>query len=614
MILDYNFSPKRHQLSVSYIKENGQKSLMKYNMDRFKSYYETPEGRYTNWNGKKCDIKWVDRPIEFEINEFLKDLPEQDRQKLTAKFLPRLYTFDIETRFEKNEFPDPATAKFEIVAISIVNDKMDCIVLGLKDLKRPDILNKRYNDYLNTCKFYRELKIQPPTCKMITFSTEGEMLKWFLRNIVSKAAVLSGWNCVGFDWQYIVNRIKNYYPDISINMSSCDWTMTNKKFIDFRTGDYRLPIPNHTVLMDYMDLVKSFDYQIMPIKENLTLDYIASESPVGLHKIQYDGDLEDLYKNDYDKYMFYNCIDSALVMLIDKCFKTLQALEYQALYCDTKISNATSKIALTEALFFNYFYGEGIRVVPPEMKTGDRGELLGAYVREPIPGKHRFCCCNDFASLYPSVIRTCNLSIENFMGTKDDFTEEQIDQYKKDPNYFVSVAGNVYKNDKDYTFKIIQERLAKERNESKYLGKKLDAIVMTDVTHIMENEPCSTDIYPEDIQKELKNIGFNFKSGQDIKDNCKDIKEFQFQLNKEIMYLDNWQIAIKYLMNGGYGASSNVYFAWFNINLSNDITGEARNLIHLMSDHIEQYVNDNWLKMKDLHKQLGIKIKKEYNI
>lgn len=610
MILDYKYSRKRHQLAVSYIKDNGAKALIKYNMDRFKTYYETPDGKYTNWNGKKCDVKWTNDLGDFEIPQFIKELPEEDRKKLLANNLLKLYTFDIETRFSPNEFPDPQTAKFEITAISIVNYKMDCVVLGLKDIKDPELLSKRYNDYLETSLFYRELKLPKPTCKMITFKTEQEMLIYFLKNIVSKVPAIAGWNSLGFDWQYIINRIDNYYPDISIAMASCDWSLTNKRFTDFRTGDYRLPIPDHTLVLDYMDLVKSFDYQIMPIKENMTLDYIASESPVGLHKISYDGNLEHLYKTDYDKYMFYNCIDSALVQLIDKCFNTLSSLELQALFCETKIQDAFSKIALTEKLFFNYFYQEGIRIVPKEMFHGERGELLGAYVRQPTPGKHKFCACLDFASLYPSVIRTCNLSVENLIGKLGrEFTQEQVDEYKKDPNYFVSVNGCVYKNDKDYAFKKIQENLAKERNRNKYLGKKLDAIVMSDVQHIIDNKECSKDEYPMDIQEELSRMGFKYQSAKDIKKDIKNINEFKYQLDKQIHYLDNLQIAIKYVMNGAYGGSSNAYFFWFDIDLANDITGESRNLIHLMSDHIIKYMDDNWKNMKELHKKLGIELK-----
>mgnify|MGYP003310870455 CR=1 FL=1 len=41
----------------------------------------------------------------------------------------------------------------------------------------------------------------------------------------------------------------------------------------------------------------------MPIKESKSLEYISSETPgLGIHKIEYDGDLQDLYESDlYEK-------------------------------------------------------------------------------------------------------------------------------------------------------------------------------------------------------------------------------------------------------------------------------------------------------------------------
>jgi hypothetical protein len=57
-----------------------------------------------------------------------------------------------------------------------------------------------------------------------------------------------------------------------------------------------------------------------------------------------------------------------------------------------------------------------------------------------------------------------------------------------------------------------------------------------------------------------------------------------------------------------YGGASHVNFYWYNMNIANDITGEARNLIHRMENHIPDFIKHNWLKMKEVHKQLGIEV------
>lgn len=613
MILDYNYHKQKHQLSFSYINEHGGKNILKYNVSKFKSYVESLDGRYNNWNGKKCDVRMVDKPEWTEIKTFIEELSDADKKLLLGKTNPRLYTFDIEVKVDPREFPEPSEAKFPILTISIVNDHLDAIVLGIKKLSNPEALQKRYEEWLDTSEFYKKLGLSRPTARYIEFETEEEMLKYFLQQIVAKCPVMAGWNSLGFDWYYIQQRIKLHYPNISFNMCSFDWTMKFKNITNFKNEKIRLSMPNHTLILDMMDVIGTFDMAVMPIKENLSLNYISTES-IGMSKIEYDGDLQHLYETDYATYVFYNMIDSVLVQLIDKKFKTLSILYTQSLICRNDISTAFSKIKITESMFFNYFFDHGIKVVPSGRFTGDRGTLLGAYVRQPTPGKHQFVCCNDFASLYPSVIVSCNLSIENYMGSLADgtFTEEDLEPYKKDPNYFVSVNGCVYKNDKDYSFKIIQAGLKKLRGVTKYLSKELDATVMSDIDHILENRKPNPKPYSDNVVEAVKELGYDVRSSADLQkafdEALYDLKELKRVLQNEITFMICKEQAIKLIMNSMYGGSSHVAFEWFNIHLANDITGEGRNLIHIMEHHIPRFFQQNWATMTDLHNKLGISI------
>ena len=491
-----------------------------------------------------------------------------------------------------------------------------------------------------------------PKIQYIHFDTEHDMLKYFLVNIVAKVPVLAGWNSIMFDWQYIQNRIQGYYSDLSINMSSMNRMTMPKNYTDMKGNKVRLMMPNHTLILDMMDVVGNFDMVVLPIKESLSLDYIASES-IGMNKIKYDGDLQKLYDEDYPKYVFYNAIDSVLVQLIDKKFKTLNNIYTQSLICKEKIGSCFSKIALAESLFFNYFYDHNIKIVPESDWDKERGTLVGAYVAVPVPGKHKWVTCNDFASLYPSVIRTCNLSIENFVGTfydevalkpyKMDKTnyivvggtvyknkgtlakpelgefvcncllEDELDSYRRDKNYFVSVNGHVYKNDKDYAFKVIQQTLANNRNKSKYLAKSLDATIVRDIEHIFNDIEVEPKNYQQNIIEAISNIGWDVDSPLELYQLDKNnLNKLYKDLKDEISYLTSFEQACKLLMNSLYGGSSHVAFTFYLMSLANDITGEARNLIHLMEDHIPQLFQNEWINMKNLHKKLGITLKKQY--
>lgn len=609
MILDYNYHKQKHQLSISYVTENGGKAILKYPVGRFKSYVEDPNGPFANWNGKRCTPRYTDRPGWTEFKTFIEELSDTDKKLLLGKHNPRLYTFDIEVEVDPKEFPEPSEAKFPILTISVVNDKLDAIVLGVKKLDDPDRLQRRYEEWLDTSEFYKELNLPKPKCSYIYFETEQAMLEYFLKNIVAKCPVMAGWNSLGFDWFYIQNRIKFYYPNLSFNMCSIDWTMKGKQMSNFKGEKIRLNMPNHTLVLDMMDVIGSFDMAVMPIKENLSLNYIATES-IGMSKIQYDGDLQQLYNNDYATYVFYNMIDSVLVQLIDKRFKTLTILYTQSLICRNDISTAFSKIKITESMFFNHFYEAGIKIVPSERFTGERGTLLGAYVRQPTAGRHRMVTCNDFASLYPSVIVSCNLSIENYMGSLADgtFTEADLVKYRLNPNYFVSVGGCVYKNDKDYSFKIIQRGLKSLRGETKYLSKELDATVMSDLDHVLERRPITFRTYTDACIGAMRELGYEVTNSDELK-NILDLHEFKRKLQNEITFMVCKEQAIKLIMNSMYGGSSHVAFEWFNINLANDITGEGRNLIHIMEQHIPEFLQKNWPTMTELHEKLGIKLK-----
>lgn len=650
MILDYYYDPRQRQLGISYITDNGTRQILNKNVSKFKTYYKTPQGKYTNWDGDKCDIKWTDKPSIFDIKTYLEEMPEENKKLLQGKTPPRLYSFDIEIDIV-DDFPEASEAKYPISTISIASPECNVIVLGTKDFNENDkaILQQRFEQYMYSSEFFKGLNLPKPYILYYKFSNEHDMIEYFLKNIVSKVPIMAGWNSIIFDWQYIQNRINGYYPDLSIRMGSCNGTVIFKKYEDMKGNKISLTMPCHTLILDMMDVINTFDTVVMSIKESLSLDYIAYES-LKMHKIKYDGDLKKLYEQDYGTYVFYNAIDSILVQLIDKRFKTLLNIYTQALYCREKIGSCFSKIALTEALFFNYFYEHDIKVVPEFNELQDRGTLIGAYVCQPVSAKHNFICCNDFASLYPSVIITCNISVENFVGGFYDnemlkkyrdkskyiivggvvyenkgtsekpklgdlvrtcLDEETLQKYKQDPNFFVSVNGNVYKNDKTYAFKYIQSTLKKNRDKGKYLAKELDAIIITDIDHIIQDKYDDQDReYPSHIIEHIRELGWDVHNKNDIitfkKENL--IDTFKKKIKEEIEYLTSFEQAMKYLGNAGYGGSSHEAFFWHNMNLANDITGEARNIIHIMEYQIPYFFKHNWIDAKDLHDTLHVKV------
>ena len=666
MILDYEFSRDKRQFSISFINKDGNKEIKHFdNIQRFLTYYYTPNGRYASWDEAKCDTKWTNQPSRFDLKEFIYNLSPEIQAQLDQRTFPKLYTFDIETKLKpgpngelgQGDFTEPTIADEPIHTISLVSPNMNGVVMGDKKLSEEDIkwVEHQFLTYMESIPFFKTLNIPTPKFKYIYFDKEENMLRFFMENVVSKVPVLAGWNSIGYDWCYITSRIKNFFPNLSIKKGSATGTVRPKKFTNKKGEDITLLHPVHTLVLDMMDVIEQEDTQVLPMKESMNLDYVSHEA-LGANKVEYEGNLEELYTHDYRRYVFYNLIDSILVQLNDKKFKTMDHIYMYSLYARERIGQCFSKIALTEALIFKYFHSKNIKIPWVPKEQGERGRLLGAYVKEPLPGLYKYVVCNDFASLYPSTMRTCNISFENYVGcfwketildryrkdisfivigpnvfknkgtaAKPEIGEmvgqyvdwDAVEKYKKDPKYFVSVNGCVYRNDKDYTLKSIMTELYSNRNASKYLSKDLDAMVISDIDHILHDRKEKLYVYKDNAVALIREMGYEFKCGEDIRKWYKEhgadaLKEFERELKTMIVYHANLEQAIKLMMNSVYGGTSHIAFYWFNINLANDITGESRNLTKMMEKHLTEYWKTAWQTEPELAKireKLGIQMK-----
>ena len=65
---------------------------------------------------------------------------------------------------------------------------------------------------------------------------------------------------------------------------------------------------------------------------------------------------------------------------------------------------------------------------------------------------------------------------------------EELEAFKKDPNYFVSIENNVYKNDKDYAFKRVMIKLKQGRAVYKYGGQKIDSELLTEIDRMIKEK------------------------------------------------------------------------------------------------------------------------------
>jgi DNA polymerase elongation subunit (family B) len=206
-------------------------------------------------------------------------------------------------------------------------------------------------------------------------------------------------------------------------------------------------------------------------------------------------------------------------------------------------------------------YLKRLGVVAPNKKDRDSDqplELLGAYVKDPNPGRYKWIYDLDLTSLYPSIIMTLGVSPETKVFKLDKFdgidyvkdkgthyssrnkgwaTAAELRQYLKDNNYSIAANGVVYDTTKKGFIPSILEKWFAERVDYKNLKKKYE------------------------------------KEGDAAK----------------AEYFDRLQLVTKILLNSFYGVLGNPGFRFFDPDNAVAITSTGQQLIKFTADIGNQY-------------------------
>jgi DNA polymerase elongation subunit (family B) len=267
------------------------------------------------------------------------------------------------------------------------------------------------------------------------FTNEGELMKTFI-DLIEDVDVLSGWNSTGFDIPYIVNRMtrvlgKDYTRDL------CLWRQypREREYMKFKRTHKTYDLVGR-VHLDYLDLYQKHNTQQL---HSYRLDFVG-EIEVKENKVPYQGTLDDLYKKDFHKFIEYNRQDTLLLYKIDKKKRFIELSNQVAHGNCVLLKTTLGSVSLVETAIINEMHAMGF-VVPdrknvlkeeefkdnfgyenddddgpaPPVVDG-RTPVVGAYVAPPKTGLWDEIGCVDINSLYPSVIRSLNMSPETIVG------------------------------------------------------------------------------------------------------------------------------------------------------------------------------------------------------
>jgi DNA polymerase elongation subunit (family B) len=441
------------RLRISHFGKDGQVAFKDIAIPKTEKYKwelagnERKDPFYTTWDGQPVKKVRANFLNKFRVEEFLASQSEEVTKDLYEFNQPDVWFCDIEVEVGE-EFPDPAQAATPVLAVALVNSSGQVYVFGLKPLSHDQITKIRDKMKKYFEKFDVEIIFQYEH-----FKSEAELLytlfdKWF-----KKMPLITGWNFVGFDWKFLVNRAKR----IGIDPALC---ALNGQMKD---NDF----PMHKVIVDYLDLYKKWD-RVVKIKENNKLDTVANAA-LGVTKIKYNGTFMDLYNTDFETYIYYNAVDTFLVYLIDKKLKTMQTFLMLGNVTRVEAQKAYSPIWMTEAIVTREFFKRK-KVVAEIKKAVKNKSFEGAYVKAPIPGLHEDIATFDFASLYPSAMRQWNISPESYKGINIDLKE----------NWIKTASGAVFENSEDSVMRTILTDFYSKRKQSKdksfELEKEIDEL------------------------------------------------------------------------------------------------------------------------------------------
>lgn len=445
----------------------------------------------------------------------------------------RMASLDIECESE-NGFPDPMRADEVVNAITIKPFGGRPQVFGIGPWET-DLDVDYYNCF-----------------------NEANLLTEFTRYWRSaQFDIITGWNVDQFDITYLCNRIDRILGEGEHKRLS-PWNQTSVR--EFRNNFGQMTMVYDLFglnVLDYMELYKKHTFVN---QQSYKLEHIA-QVELGHGKVDYSdfGSLHSLYKEDYGLYLEYNVKDAALIEELEDKLGYIELTQTMAYNAKCNYSDVFGMVKYWETIIYNFLNDQGIQTPPQKLSRGDdkTRPIMGAYVKEPIVGGHKWVVSFDLNSLYPHLIMQYNISPETMMsGVRESCNVDKLLNRSFDTssiqNRDVSLTPNgvTFRRDKQGFLPELMETFYDER---KMWKKKM-------IEYQKEREKTTAVNRLRELDTLIKRA------------------------------YNNQQVR-KIALNSAYGALANQWFAFFSIDLAEAITSSGQLVIKWAEQTINSYLN-----------------------
>jgi DNA polymerase elongation subunit (family B) len=340
---------------------------------------------------------------------------------------PRTVTVDIEVQ-SPNGFPEAADAEQPVTAITAHDNYDDEYVVWVlrnpswpysdQEIRNAAVRNKPDAIELEDDALYTDIS------EVKVFDNESQMLHDFNLYVEDKRPdLLSGWNSSAtdngdaFDYPYLMNRCK------ALNtMSFRKWSPMGQLWTTRRGREQNLTIDGKGV--GFFDMMQSYKKTTWSEpKGGWGLDNISGkELPFDSGKLEID-DIDNAWRDEPSEFLKYNIRDVQAVVGIDKAAGVVDMFQNLRSLAGVQFQNCQNNIDLLDVMILRYAKEMGVAL--PTNTKPDRGWYYGAHVFEPKLGRHENVVYPDLWSMYPNMIRNCNMSPETIIGTRKDLERSQ---------------------------------------------------------------------------------------------------------------------------------------------------------------------------------------------
>lgn len=533
----------------------------------YKDIHGTPltkiefDNSYEFYDAKRS---YKDRGIdlyESDINPVYKVLSQHYYNKPVNKL--NFTLFDIETDYDPNVgFSSPENPYAPINAISLYHhhtDEMKLLVVLPDNGKwtAQDIPKDLYE-----------------ISDIVVCKTEKELLLRFLDEI-HNSDIISGWNSSGFDVPYLYTRMLAKYGEAMANRLSFPNAPAPKVKQKEVYGELSLRISIYgRCHIDYMDMTKKFQQTDRP---SWSLDAVSNDELPDLPKLEYEGSLHNLYYNNFPHFCRYNVRDTEVLKGLEHKFGYMETAIHQYHSSTAMLEDVLGTVKIVESAIINKCHYDLNAKVHDGKKSGfdgdsdDNEKYTGALVLDPITGMHKWVFAIDVNSLYPSAIRTLNISPETIIG-----------QFYNDHIAFEEIQNNTNKN-----LTLLFENGENETHtaaEWRHILKSRKWSISGYGTIFDQN---FTGFIPELLtewysnRKKFKKLKESFKDKM-ISIGNKNSQEYK-DAKEKYEYYDRQQFIMKLLLNSTYGCLGNEYFKFFDIRMAESTTRSGQSsLMHMV--------------------------------